>query len=42
MREYMVRFWKRMLKIGKDIDDIEKLKNTGIITEEEYNEIIAP
>jgi hypothetical protein len=41
MRDYMVRFWKRMLTLGKTDEDILFLKETGTITTDEYEAIVT-
>lgn len=41
MRDYIVRFWKRMLTLGKTNEDILFLKDTGVITIEEYDAIMT-
>lgn len=42
MRMYVVRFWRRMLTLGKTVQDIDTLLAAGTITQEEYDAIIAP
>lgn len=41
MRMYMVRFWRRMLTMRKTKEDVKLLLDAGMITQEEYNVIIA-
>lgn len=41
MRDYIVRFWKRMLTMGKTVEDITLLRDTSVITQEEYDAIVA-
>lgn len=40
MRMYIVRFWKRMLKLGRLPEEIDLLLETGIISQEEYDAIL--
>lgn len=41
MRDYMVRFWRRMLALGKTVEDIALLKNAKTISQEEFDAIVA-
>ncbi len=42
MRMHIVRFWKQVLILGKTIEDLDTLLNGEVITQEEYDAIIAP
>ncbi len=44
MRDYMVRFWRRMLRppYNRPASEVELLLETGMITQEEYDAIMAP
>lgn len=41
MRMYMVRFWRRMLTMGKTVEDVKVLLDGQVINQEEYDAIIA-
>ncbi|OPJ58428.1 hypothetical protein [Clostridium oryzae] len=41
MRMYIVRFWKRMLTMGKTTADIDLLLSSEIITQEEHDAIVS-
>ena len=41
MRDYIVRFWRRMLTLGKTVEDVVFLRDTGVISQEEYEAIVA-
>jgi len=41
MRMYMVRFWRRMLTLGKTVEDVKLILDVGIINKEEYEAIIG-
>ncbi len=41
MRDYMVRFWRRMLTLGKTKEDVDQLLSAGLISQEEYDAIVA-
>ena len=41
MRMYMVRFWRRMLTLGKTVEDAKLILDVGIINKEEYEAIIG-
>lgn len=42
MRMYYVRFWRRLISEGlKTKDDVKPLADSGFLTQDEYNAIIA-
>jgi len=41
MRDYMVRFWRRMLALGKTQEDVDQLLSVGLITQAERDAILA-
>lgn len=41
MRMYIVRFWRRMLGMGKTQEDVHLLLDAGTISQAEYDAIVA-